>query len=186
MSDWKQWLEEELDCGTDTIPRHQILRRFVSNGLLPFLRRHGYEVICSEKELRSEIASGLFKNRNARPLNGYWTFLPKRNEEYLDEDLNQYYFVLSPKKWDIFWSSWDFWPDICDEELGWARREEIQKYIWEQIDIERSIQTTTVTEYVQGGEEAEDVEYGRRLRNPKEDVYLKEASESNEWGGYRR
>lgn len=186
MNKWLTWLNEPLEFGPDTIPRRSIIHMFVKDGLLPFLRKKGYTVYGGYREIQSAIATGFYKNQGKAFLESDWSMIPVLNDTYNIEDLWHYHHILSQDDWDILWSEWDEWTDISDESRGWDRQQDIQNFIWTQIDLDNSAQTMIVMEHTWGGDDTEDVDAYRRSRNLKDDIYLREAAESNEWGGYRR
>ncbi len=187
---WNDWLEEPLEVETGYfMPRWRIIHRFVKDGLVPFLQRYGYTMHGSISSIQSALASGLYTNQNAALTSSDWTTIPYRNTEDSDEDRAHFDHILSQETWDDeFWSAWNWWPDVGEEEWrGWDRRQDIQNFAWSQMNLAASAQTTIVDEHIFGVEEYfEDADANRRSRSTKDDTYLREAAESNEWGGYRR
>jgi hypothetical protein len=91
------------------------------------------------------------------------------------DDKEHYYHVLSQEKWDRLWDTWAVWGDL-NNFRGEDRRIDIQEHCWSQLDLDESPQTRVVDELLAYPEDG---------IISKEDVYLREASESNEWGGFR-
>ena len=180
--DWNNWLNEYVSCDVyDELPRRTAIYRLCKRGLIPFLQSHGYAVEVSIKELGSRIATGLYINRGKSYCDSNWKFgYPEElslNCDYRD----RYYHVIDSEEWDKFWEIWGTWIDLdADSFRGADRRFDIQEYMWTQICHERSEQTRIVNEFL-GIEDGQDVsEYDNR------DTYLRDAAESNEWGGYRK
>ena len=178
---WNEWLNELVAWDVnDELPRRAAIYHLCKRGLVPFLASHGYTIEVSVKELGSRIATGLFINRGKHTYDSNWSFGYveefSNNCEYRD----RYYHVIDSDEWSKFWEIWGTWSDLdADSFRGLDRRLDIQEYMWTQICHERSYQTGIVNEFL--GIEGEDVsEYDNR------DTYLKDAAESNEWGGYRK
>jgi len=184
---WDAWLWEPIHSGwgdaqSEDVPREVVLHTFLKEGLLPFLASKKYRIACEDHVFCSRIATGLFKNRNVSSVSSEWRF-GLENTDYSPEDLDHYYMVLSQDVWDSFWAVWGQWGDVSpDAERGIDRRNDIQAYIWTQLDLRASGQTA-VLEAEHGILEEE--EWGRSGQKGQ-DYYIREASESNEWGGYRR
>ena len=84
--------------------------------------------------------------------------------------------------WEVFWGTWGGWTDVhVDSWRGGDRRIDIAHYMWTQINLEGSPQTRVVNESMGWYEE-----YGDDIAASREDVYLREAADSGEWGGYRK
>ena len=187
---WREWLAEPIysewyDSNGNELPRHRILHHFLTHGLFPLLEMHSYTLAAATEVVSSRIATGLFKNRTKSYLQSDWRF-GLENTDFSPEDLDQFHKVLSPEVWEAFWDAWGGWSDVSsDSERGIDRRNDIQAYIWTQLDLRASGQTAVLeAEHGIGEEEKED--WGGGKRGSSSDHYIREASESNEWGGYRR
>lgn len=168
------WLDEVV-CWDEVeyIPRYTAIWRFVSKGLCPFLKSNGYIIKGDIKSFSSSIATLLYMNRGESCLNAK---LFAADVEWEKDDKDHYYHVLSESKWDTLWSEWAVWSDL-NNYRGRDRQIDIQEYCWIFLDLEKSPQTRTVDELLAHLEETP--------TNGREDMYLREAAESNEWGGYR-
>jgi hypothetical protein len=171
------WLNQIVCCNDEYIPRRRAIWQFVSRNLVPLLFSHGY-IVYSDKSLACGIATLLYTNRNLSCLETYTQ--PRQVVENLDEYLIHYYHVMNESAWNSMWSSCASWSDISEESYwGLDRRLDIQAYCWTQINLEESPQTQVVNDLL-----SFDVEVQGQTR--AEDTYIKEAADSNEWGGYRR
>jgi hypothetical protein len=169
-----KWLDE-IVCwnGVESIPRYTAIWRFVSRGLHPFLIENGYRVLGDVKALTLGISHLLFVNRGRSCLDSQ---IPSISYEEEADNKAHYYHVLSETKWDIFWDAWTLWSDLTSER-GQDRQIDIQEFVWSQLNLDESPQTRVVDELLASFEEVG--------TTTKEDVYLREAAESNEWGGFR-
>lgn len=185
---WQEWLEEELQVGLEWVRRRKLIHQFVVHGLIPLLKEHGYTMHGSNDQIQSYLASGLFANRHKHLCDSDWSGIPFLNKAPFGEDLDHYNHVLDQRVWDQFWDGWSYWEDVSTETpRGWDRRQDIQNFVWSQLNLEESPQTIVVTEHIWGDEEpSEENDYHHRRTDRKEDSYLRDAAESNEWGGYRR
>lgn len=203
---WNDWLLEPISVRPEggLAPRATILRRFVEDGLVPFLHGRGYRLACTVAEFRSVLATGLYENEGLSCLESHWDFGVK-NTDYLPEEKMHFYDVLDSEAWDAFWESWGDWADVTLTAFrGQDRRNDIQEACWSQLNLEDSPQTKVVLELLGiddaalaaaagpqkgragGGGAAPPARQGRSRGRTHEDTYIREAAESGEYGGYRR
>jgi len=168
------WLNEMVCWDQmESMPRRVTIRRFCVHGLISVVTAYGYTV---DTTIVPRIAKGLYKNRGKTTFDSDWSFSPIVNSSPQTEDYkSHYYHVLDQDIWSQFWNRWGLWSD-----LTWDRKNDIEEYCWTQINLENSPQMQAV--YSLMGLE-DDIHPDER---DGKDVYLKEAAESNEWGGYRR
>ncbi len=173
------WLEEPAS-DDESCSRGQVIRRFVREGLLPFLKEHGYVLGVPETQFGDWIANGLYENRNASHVGSLWT-LPVPNTDWYEEDLWQFEHVLSDAVWEAFWADWSGWTDVSPESFrGLDRQQDIQALVWKCINIAKSEQTNVVNQFFT---DTDDEAPGGAERRKTTDVYYQEAEG---WGGYRR
>ena len=164
--DSTKWLDT-IVCwnSVEYIPRRAAIWRFVSQGLYPFITSRGYVVEGGVKEFTCHVANALFYSRlelvQSRPLD---------TPDYK----SHFYHVIGWEEWANFWLHWSLWKDITT-----SSKVIVQELCWQRIDLEESPQTRVVDEMLGL---VEDSVTGARV----EDTYLRDAAESNEWGGYRR
>jgi len=162
----------------EMVPRRIAIYRFVVNGLYPFLNANGYSLYQTPREFATSIGTLLYLNRGASCLDSHPAVLDDAAKEYMEER-QHFYHVLDWRKWQEFWNVWGVWEDVSlEDSRGADRRIDIQEFCWSHIDIEYSRQSTVVKELMGLVDETST---GRG-----EDSYLREAAESNEWGGYRK
>jgi hypothetical protein len=173
---WTSWLNEKVAWDAEYVARGTAIQRLCKQGLIPFLESHGY-AIGNHNELGSRIATGLYNNMRRSFLESDWCFGPVENR-YLSEDYEaRYRHVIDSEEWEKFWSIWG-WSDFSTEtNYGWDRRQDVEVYLWTQIDADASRQTAVVNEFLND-------EYAPE--HDSRDAYLRDAAESNEWGGYRK
>ena len=180
--EWNEWLNEHVVWDIqDEIPRRNAIYRLCKRGLIPFIESHGYVVDVSVKDLGSRIATGLFINKGKSSVDSNWNFGYSEEFSINCDYRDRYYDVIDIDEWTKFWEIWGIWSDIDEETFrGRDRQRDIEEYMWTQICHEKSYQTRVVNEFL-GIERSDDVsEYDNR------DTYVKDSTESNEWGGYRR
>lgn len=184
---WSAWLNEWIEWDRAPIRRYVAIRRFVRSGLIPFLESKGYRFGCSSHVLQSRIATGLYNNQMVSTIESDWE-IARINNDYLEHDIDHYWHVLDSDTWEAFWSKWGVWTDVSLENWrGPDRRMDIAHYVWTQISLEGSSQTQVVNELVGlHHDRVEDWYAGTTAAALREDVYLREAMESGEWGGYRK
>ena len=181
-AEWNNWLEESVVWDVyEDIPRRIAIHRLCKRGLIPFVESHGYVMNATLNELGSRIATGLFINRGKRTLERNWRFGYIESETNTPEYKYRYQQIIDTEEWEKFWNIWGVWSDLDNYSLdGHHRQYDIQEYIWTQLSVELSPHTRIVDEFL-GIEENEDIS-----ELDGKDIYLKESSESNEWGGYRK
>jgi hypothetical protein len=188
MLPWSDWLNEWIEWDGVHIRRHAAIRRFVWNGLVPFVESKGYAWACRPTDLQSRIATGLYKNQHVATTGSDWEFA-RENKNYIEHDTDHFWHVMNAEVWEAFWDRWGRWTDVDDDSWrGPDRRMDIQHYVWTQISLERSSQTQVVNELagLSGDDRGEDWHTQQMVAAAREDVYLREAMESGEWGGYRK
>jgi hypothetical protein len=178
---WSDWLNENIETAYESVPRGEMIHIFVKYGLRPFIQSQGYQLKGDLKKIKSLIASGLYDSRFKHRLESKWP--APSNVEYDQEDLDHFNLILDLDKWEAFWENWGAWEDVdSNSRFGLERRLDIQAFVWDHIDIESSKQTEIVNRFFEEDEPHEEGGNGRR----HEDVYIRDVTESNEWGGYRR
>lgn len=189
--DWESWLQETVYVGTNKgtqCTRARMIRLFVKEGLIPILEAHGYVFKRSAATLCSRLATGLYENEGKHMLDSEW-LIGLENTDYLPEEKEHYYTVLDRGVWDRFWATWSHWDDVSENNWrGLDRRADIEEYCWTQLDLERSPQTKRILFILGIDEDAIAAEEGRHKHHQKgsDDVYIKEATESGQFGGYRK
>jgi hypothetical protein len=183
-AEWYDWLNEPVTWdSTREVTRGRAIQYFVEEGLYPFIERSGYAWGSSPADVKNGIATGLFINDGKSCLDSRWRFGRYMNTGK-DEDLWHFESVIDADGWGAFWRKWGLWSDVDPTtERGLDRQTDIQHYCWLQIDLDRSRQRGIMDEIIYGPDWDDD--HGGRRRD-KEDTYLREAAESNQWDGYRR
>ena len=151
---WNAWLNEVVEWEMEgELTRRRAIMRLVNYGLAPFLKENGY-VIYNTNHLTSGVARILYENAGLSCLDTY-SGGKNAQEEYPEEHMHRYYYVLSEDKWSKFWEAWAAWSDLDDSSgRGWDRRIELQNYCWTQIDLEKSPQRQVVDEFLYFDENA--------------------------------
>jgi hypothetical protein len=184
MASWYSWLYETVTWNEqETMPRWRAIQTFVRRGLIPLVKRGGYDLHGSEQDLMNRIATGLFNNRLLSYTESDWRF-GIQNNDMTDEDRDHFNFVLDSDVWANFWSAWGCWDDV--HETSWRgqdRRLDIQDYIWTQVDVENSQATEFINEIF--GISDDDDSVPRAQRRAQDDTYLRETVDAG-YDGYRR
>ena len=176
---FENWLNMYVDSFQDGLVKRRVCIKRFTKALWTFIISKGYTWKITEKHLKNCIASGLYDNRGKSHITSEWNY-SNVNTEYSDDDLNHFLFVLDSYSWESFWAKHRSWGDLDENEFrGYDRCQDIEAFIWKQIDIDSSPQTQELYEYLLAGEE--DI-----AQSPFVDTYLQEAVEYNGWGGLRR
>lgn len=190
--DWDDWLNEPLRWDVNKeLPRYRIIYRFVNDGLIPLFNSRGYRFKRDSQTICSRIATGLFNNQGKHYLDSDWEF-GQENTDYIPEEKEHYHFILSSEHWEYFWNSWGNWDDVAkDFYRGLDRRMDIEEYCWTQLELDKSEQTKRILDMLGIDEDVlNDSPKGGKgnkgHHSKTDDIYLKEAVESGQYGGYRR
>jgi hypothetical protein len=180
---WNAWLNETVGWRNEYVPRRVAIHHFVKYGLIPFVNSKGYTFACSLSALQSRIATGFYNNQGLSCSESDWR-IAVANNDYLEQDVDHYWHIMHSDVWARFWKTWGVWADVSEDSWrGSDRRIDIECFVWTQLNLERSVQTRVVNELVGI---YEDYSEERGHHHAREDVYLREAADSGEWGGYRR
>jgi hypothetical protein len=193
-ADYYDWLVEKVywNSSDRQVSRAKAISFFVKEGLYPFINSYGYSWGCTLRDLENKVATGLYNNIGRHYLESKWDF-ESYNTAFTDEDVWHYDSVISTDAWREFWSQWALWCDVDPTtERGVDRQNDIERFCWTQLNLDKSPQTNILMEYIRNGEYEDmmgggggDTYFGRAAVK-KEDTYLKEAAESNQWYGWRR
>ena len=187
--DWEDWLNEPLAWDINKeLPRWKIIRHFVNDGLIPFFNSRGYVFKRDSRTICSRIATGLFNNTGKHYLDSDWSF-GLDNTDYIPEEKDHYYFILNSDHWEDFWRIWGHWDDVAkDFYRGIDRRMDIEEYCWYQLELDKSPQTKRILDILGIDEDVltENAKENRDHHSKTDDIYLKEAAESGQYGGYRK
>ena len=186
-NDFYDWLYEPVEwSNAEWIPRWQAIRRFVVDGLMPWIQRAGFRWAVHSQDLQNKIASGLYDNYSRGHMESRWNYSPV-HDDWSDESLAHYAHVIGRDDWDAFWTKWGCWDDVAETEWrGPDRRADIEYFIWGQLDLESSPQMRVLYDIMTGGQEDDDIGWHRASRPGATDTYLQESVEYNGWAGYRR
>jgi hypothetical protein len=186
---WNEWQHQEIWWNEqEVLPRTSCIRRFVRDGLYPFLHQKGYRFKRSLEAITNDIANGLFENRLKSCLESDWAY-PSVNTDFVEDDKWHWGDVLSEEEWATFWNIWGRWEDVnLDSFRGQDRRIDIETYCWTQLDLDASPASEFVNELYNFNQAESDAPQAPSApwKKAREDTYLREAAESGEWGGYRR
>jgi hypothetical protein len=173
-----EWLEQNVYTFHGRLKRKQCIKRF-TKALWHFIINRGYSWQITEYHLQNCIATGLYENTGKSHIASEWNYSDV-NTEYSDDDLNHYLHIVDSYAWATFWAQNGLWGDLDKDEFrGQDRRQDIEEFVWKQINILASPQTQELYEILLGGED--DVPL-----TPAGEVYLQETVEYNGWGGIRR
>ena len=177
---WNDWLNAFVNTPYGSISRKSMLTLFVKDGLYPFMTAQGYTWASDVNGVKSALATGMFLNQSKPYLSSDWSRVDVLNTDHMPEDKDHYDHVMDRELWWQFWQMWGHWDDVIDDSLH--MRYQIEAFVWTQLDIGGSAQTATVNLLFEEEGQQEEGDNHRR----HDDVYIREAAESNEWGGYRR
>jgi hypothetical protein len=147
----EDWLNEKVYVGVlDTLKRRAVIWRFTKYGLEPFIKSYGYVLDGNTSKLSSGIASLLFHNRGCTLVCPY-SYGANGQNDYSIEHKQHYNHVIDYKTWDMFWEQWSMWEDVSlYSPHGFYRRIDIQEYVWSEINLAMSSQTSVVQGHIDG------------------------------------
>lgn len=133
---WRRWLDVEVEWDSlEMVKRKVLIYDMVMEGLIPFIIENGYSIGCPANELVRAVSKVLYHS---------CSYHRTTNENYRQEDLDHYYYILDDEKWEGFWNKWGRWPDLDEEKV--KHRELIRICAWSLLDLEKSAQTRAVDE----------------------------------------
>ena len=133
---WRRWLDVEVEWDSvEIVKRKVLIYDMVMEGLLPFLIDNGYSIGCPVNELVRAVSKVLYHS---------CSYHRNINDNYRQEDIDHYYYILDDEKWESFWNTWGRWCDVDDEKV--KHRELIRICAWSLLDLEKSAQTRRVDE----------------------------------------
>ena len=188
MNRFDAWMKTPIHIHSMILNRCEAIELFVTEGLVPFIESHGYQFARLHTDLTKQIADNFYKNNGLSHIESEWDG-PSYNIEwknghdlYADDKLH-YHHVVGWKEWESFWKAWGAWRDVSPNSFrGQDRRQDIEHFVWGQLDLDLSEQSGVLDEILKDEEDAQDT----NLKNPLkrgEDIYLRE---TEGWGGYRR
>lgn len=149
---WVNWLDQEINYGTERWPRQSVIYCFVAEDLVPFVKSFGYFFSTNEKQLAQIIARELFHclcNKNKKLV---W-HSRKHNHSFREEDFQHFNDLFDTYAWERFWKRTMKWDDI---EENIQAQSIIEYAVWTCINIEDSPQTFILNRMLNDGENDED------------------------------
>jgi hypothetical protein len=193
LTPFSAWIREWITWDTHSVRRSTVLRAFVQDGLIPFARSKGYSWATNDAQrIANALATGLWLNQEKSCLDSDWRGLELVDNTRHVADRHHFYMILDTDAWDDFWDVWGGWTDVNPEDSFRAqdRRNDIQEFLWGQLDLSLSAQTKVVKELTGNFDQDGDSDDGREptaaYRAGPQDTYLREATESGQYEGRRR
>lgn len=149
---WLNWLDEEIEYGTEYWPRQSVIYCFVKEDLVPFVKSFGYTFSTTEKQLAQIIARELFHCLCNKEKKLLW-HSKKNNQFYREEDQQHFDDIFDTYTWEGFWKRTFKWIDI---EENIKAQNIIEFAVWTCIDIENSEQTQYLNNFLNDGESDND------------------------------
>lgn len=170
---FESWLNTEIEWNGSSRLRRHCIHEFVKGGLIPFLNDRGYAINVSLKFLKNAVATGLYENRNYPHVESEWNYT-HIEPEWDANSLAHFYHVLDEDSWDRFWAQWGGWSDVATDDFrGPDRRQDIQYFIRNCVDLEASSQTQILYELMNDLEE-----YDVSARKNGVDTYIQDYGET--------
>lgn len=185
---FEAWMKTPITIHSIRMNRCEAIELFVTDGLVPFIESHGYLFASTPIDLTKMIANGLYMNWNLSHIESEWdcaTFNSewKNGVDMYSDDKTHYLTVVGWQDWENFWKMWGDWVDVSiDSFRGPDRRLDIQHFVWGQLDLTLSEQSTVLDEILNDEEDAQDYNQKQPYKR-NDDIYLRE---TEGWGGYRR
>lgn len=162
MSLWTYWCNEQIskDDGIYNIcSRKTAIWDFCEQGLVPFLKQHGYPFAKNMPDLHLAVLRLLFaiyEGKHVEPVPS-----PFSGTEHYD----MYCFRVGSVEWQSFWTAWGQLDDFQGYATSFQYR--LPEFVWSWLDIERSTTFKAIEDEI---EEQEEEAKG------KDDPYLAETS----------
>jgi hypothetical protein len=141
-------LDEKVEIEYDDyLPRRLAYRVLVEDGLIPFLKTHGYVIACDGFRLSECIARAIYRKKLSH--------IPYNNA-FRKEDYNYFSHITSfeDKGWEPFWESWSF-GDFTEDHIG--NRVLVECCVWSVLNLKNS-PTTDIVDDILGLHEEEHME----------------------------
>jgi hypothetical protein len=155
---WLNWLDEEIEYGTEYHPRQFVIYCFVKEDLIPFVKAQGYVFLTNERVLAQIIARELFHclcNKNKKIA---W-HSKRHNRSYREDDKQHFDDIFDTFTWERFWKKTVKWEDI---EENIKTQTIIEFAVWTCIDIPNSQQTQYLNNLANDGESDDDSDSNTR------------------------
>jgi hypothetical protein len=174
---WETWTRKTIyaDRGVYNIaPRHLVIRNFVQNGLIPFVRRKGYFFQGNVSSITNSLLRYLF----ALYVGDTVKFkTPHCNvyEEHFEEFEHRFDFT----EMEPFWEQWECIEDFETGNFGEKAKYTLTYFIWASLDLRGSPAYKKLEAIFKEIEESEMTPAERKEAKGKEDPYLHDSSKIN-------
>jgi hypothetical protein len=132
-SAWLYWINESifLDKGvTNIMKRKHAYSFFCKNGLVPFLKSHGYIFEGSTTELTTKLLRLLFHSWK-----GYHVQAISQNCDFEEEQYELYCHKVDSQQWDRFWKSWEGFQDFESGAFGYPFQMSLPTFCWSWLNL---------------------------------------------------
>ncbi len=149
-----------------------LFKRFIKEGIEPFLKRYGYSMNISYSQLEKFCKEWAFAHVHIQRKCGealQRTFLKTYNNGG-EEEYDWYMFTIPTDDWLEFANEWSC-PEFLDEsDTGYAQRMDLPLFVWNIIDIEHSARHHKWLEFNKE-EDEDDVAVIQPILNPEDRAF---------------
>lgn len=116
------------------------IARFIEEGLQPFLKRYGYYMCYSLKNLIQACKEWAFAHVQIRRKGAdlYDRFFIKSAHDGGEEELDWYMYTISFDSWETFAAKWIAPEFFDDSDAGYAQTIDIAHFAWQLIHLDSS------------------------------------------------
>jgi hypothetical protein len=155
---WREWLHTlvYIDFRDDSsvVKRFQSFQYFINEGLIPFVKAHGY-IFQANIHLANDLANILY-NENRQDFCRQPFSRERHGKNINDLDLDYYLnFGISKDDWDTFWHDWQWMTDFYDDNF--RNRLLLPSFVYNRLDLENSPVTDKITRELEEEDEYDDM-----------------------------
>ena len=174
---WDAWVRKPIfaDAGVYNIrPRHVVIRNFVANGLIPFVKAKGYVFAKDITGITNSLLRYLFALSEGKKV-----IFKNPYKEYIRDHRIEFDHRFDSLEIEEFWERWNDIEDFQDGRFGNCLQYTLPFFLWVSIDLERSPTFVLIEKALDEIEELEEAQYGKKELKGKDDPYLHDTSRIN-------
>jgi hypothetical protein len=155
------------------------LKMFIENGLRPFLREHGYELIRPVLKCSKALSAWAFSHVQVEQQKSkdYQSIMPPSVNTECDDEWDVFCLAISYEEWNRLCDEWFTEEFLDSSDAGLAQRNELPYFVWRIVYLEGSPAHHKWLDTMATQEQADEEIYGI--------VYIHE-EQTQAFGGDRR
>ena len=145
-------------------------KRFIKEGIEPFLRGYGYTMNISYSQIEQFCKEWAFAHVQIQQKSGedlHRTFL-KIYHYGGEEEYDWFSFTIPSDDWSDFTSKWSYPEFLDDSDAGYAQRMDLPLFVWRIIDLESSKRHHKWLEFNNDNDDGDDHVIIPSILNPDE------------------